>query len=86
MAEALALDSRVLSEISRLMASAHPEMSEIERDHASTMLATKSMAQAIPGVVRYVRAVHAIGRHTICEFEVSKGPRNETAYAALEAL
>lgn len=72
--------------IAQLMASAHEDLPEIERDHQSLMLTTKVMAQALPGIVRSVKAVHAIGRHTICEFEVAKGPRNETAYAALEAL
>lgn len=85
MAEPLAQET-VLAEIRRMMASAHEDMPEIERDHQSLMLTTKCMAQALPGIVRHVNAVHAIGRHTICEFQVGKGARNETAYATLEAL
>lgn len=76
----------IRAEIRRMMDEAHPEKSEIERDHETTILMQKTMVQAIPGVVRSIKAVHPIGRHTICEFEVAKGPRSEIAYAALEAL
>jgi hypothetical protein len=79
-------DARVLAEIKRMMAMAHPEFPERERDHMSLILTTKCMAQALPGEVQEVRAIHAIGEHSICEFTERRGPITRTAYAALEKL
>jgi len=69
-----------------MLASSHDDIPEIERDHMSTMLTLKTMAQALPGHVEEIRAVHPIGKHSVCEFVQRRGARSEIAYAALEAL
>lgn len=76
----------IRAELHRMMALAHPELSEIERDHQSTLLALKSEVQALPGHVEEITRVTAIGRHSIVEFVQKRGPISQTAYAALEAL
>ncbi len=78
--------SSIRAEIARLVASAHENMPARDRDEQSTMLTTMVMAQALPGQVDEVLAVHPIGNHSICEFIQRIGPRTRQAYAALEAL
>ena len=78
--------ARVRATIAEMMDRAHSELPLHERDHLSGILTTKVMAEALPGSVEEIMAVHPIGRHSICEFRWRRGARSQTAFAALEAL